>query len=606
MKNLLPQKDTPIDQSCARWFLTKINYFLLLMTLFILSNIESHAQQKAYSSFLPIEEKVGARLQINIKDKKQLSEVRPNIIIIMADDLGFSDIGCYGGEIETPNLDWLAKNGMRFNSFYNASRCCPTRASLLTGLYPHQAGIGRMTMNQKLPGYRGFLTKNTVTIAEVLKKYGYQTGMVGKWHISETKSKAPHEQLKWLAHQQEFGDFSDTLTYPTHRGFDKFYGTIWGVVDYFDPFSIVNGTKPVKLVPKDFYYPNAIGDSSVSYINQFNKSKSPFFLYVAFTSPHWPLQALPEDIKKYKNTYEKGWEYIIQTRFERMNKMGLFKGYKISLPDFMYPELNWQTNKSKVWDAKAMAVHAAMVDNMDKNIGKLITILKEIDQLDNTLIMFLSDNGASAEDPALYGPGFDRAGSTRDGKAVIFPTNKEVLPGSQTVHAGIGAQWANTANTPFRYWKSKEHEGGISTPFIAFWPKKINRINTINSTPTHIIDLMSTCLAVSGGKYPSQYKDHQITPTPGTSLVPVFIKDSSGQIHKELFWEHFGAAALRQGDYKIVKIDNKSDWELYNLKTDRSEIHNLANKNPAILKSLIHRWENLASVYKVYPKPLSN
>ncbi len=318
------------------------------------------------------------------------------------------------------------------------------------------------------------------------------------------------------------------------------------------------------------------------------------------------MQALPEDIKKYENTYEKGWEYIRQARFERMKKSGLFKGYKISLSDFMYPELNWHNNKNKAWDAKAMAVHAAMVDGMDKNIGKLIKTLKDNNLLDNTLIMFLSDNGASAEDPALYGSGFDRAGSTRDGKIVIFPKNKEVLPGPQTVHTGIGAQWANTTSTPFRYWKSKEHEGVISTPFIAFWPKKINQKNTINTTPAHIIDLMSTCLEVAGGKYPTQYNDNPITLTPGTSLLPVFLKNSSGQIHKELFWEHFGAAALRQGNYKIVKVNNNSDWELYNLKADRSEINNLANKNPDLLKSLTQRWEKLANDYKVYPKPLSN
>lgn len=532
---------------------------------------------------------------------------KPNVIIILADDLGYSDLGCYGGEIETPHLDQLAKGGLRMNSFYNASRCCPTRASLLTGLYPHTAGIGNMTTNQKQPGYRGTLTPNTVTIAQVLKNNGYQTGMVGKWHISETQPfPEAGKQLEWLDHKIQDKDFADTLSYPTHKGFQKYYGTIWGVVDYFDPFSLVNGTRPVKNVPKDFYFTNAIGDSAAAYVSTFSAKKAPFFMYVAFTAPHWPLQALEKDIKKYENTYKKGWAAIREQRYQKMIQLGLIDPKKVALSQFMYPQKQWETNKDSVWDARAMAVHAAMVDCLDQNVGKLIAELKRTGELDNTLIMFLSDNGASPERPEVFGPGFDRSGTTRAGEKISFPVNKDVLPGPQNTHAGIGPQWANVSCTPFRYWKSKEHEGGISTPFIAYWPKMIKAQKEVNSVPAHIIDMMATCLAVSGAKYPDTFEGNAITPTPGKSLIPVFTGKIKDQLHEELFWEHNGAAALRQGDWKIVRVDAKEQWELYNLSADRSEINNLAEKFPERVNQMQIKWKQLADKYAVFPKPQAN
>lgn len=532
---------------------------------------------------------------------------KPNIIIILGDDLGYSDLGCYGGEIKTPNLDLLANRGIRMNSFYNASRCCPTRASLLTGLYPHTAGIGNMTTDQKQPGYRGSLTPNAVTIAQVLKDNGYQTGMLGKWHISETQAFPDKDtQLQWLDHKIQDKDFGDTLSYPTHKGFQKYYGNIWGVVDYFDPFSLVNGTRPVKNVPKDFYFTNAIGDSSAAYVREFSAKKAPFFMYVAFTAPHWPLQALEKDIRKYENTYKKGWEYIREQRYQKMIKLGLIDPKKVALSQFMYPEKVWGTNKDSVWDARAMAVHAAMVDCLDQNVGKLITELKKTGELDNTLIMFLSDNGASAERPEIFGPGFDRSGTTRNGEKVSFPVNKDVLPGPQTTHAGIGPQWANVSSTPFRYWKSKEHEGGISSPFIAYWPKMIAAQKTVNHVPAHVIDLMATCLDISGAKYPDTFEGNTITPSTGKSLIPVFTGKIKGQLHDELFWEHNGAAALRQGDWKIVRVDAKQNWELYNLAEDRSETNDLAAKFPERVRQMQTKWNQLANNYAVFPKPQAN
>ncbi|MCX2575453.1 arylsulfatase [Pedobacter sandarakinus] len=536
--------------------------------------------------------------------QKNPSKVKkPNIIIILADDLGYSDLGCYGGEISTPNLDWLAKGGIKMTSFYNASRCCPTRASLLTGLYPHQAGIGNMTTNQNQPGYTGSLSANAVTIAQVLKQDGYQTGMVGKWHVSETNAfPDKQQQLLWLDHKIQDKDFADTLSYPTHKGFDKFYGNIWGVVDYFDPFSLVNGSKPVKEVPKNFYYTNVIGDSTANYINGFSNKANPFFLYVAFTAPHWPLQALESDIKKYENTYKKGWQYTREQRYKRMIKMGLLDPKTEGLSQFMYPEKDWASNPDKNWDSRAMAVHAAMVDCLDQNVGKLIKQLRANGELDNTLIMFLSDNGASPERPEVFGPGYDRSGTTRSGENIVFPVDKKVLPGPQTTHAGIGQEWANVSCTPFRYWKSKEHEGGIATPFIAYWPEEI-KAGQISNAPAHVIDLMATCLQVSGAKYPSTFEGNTIIKNPGKSLFPVFEGTATKASDRTLFWEHNGAAALRVGDWKIVRTTAKEQWELYDLHTDRSEIHNLSAEYPEKVRQMTAAWTNLAEEYKVFPKP---
>lgn len=531
-----------------------------------------------------------------------LVEEPPNIVLIMADDLGYSDLGCYGGEIHTPALDKLAGNGLRFTQFYNTSRCCPTRASLLTGLYPHQAGIGRMTMDAGQPGYRGYLTENTVTMAELLQQAGYHTGMVGKWHVSPTEALEEEEQLRWLAHLEDYGDFSDTATYPTARGFEKFFGNIWGVVDYFDPFSLVNGKEPVENVPDDYYHTIAIGDTAIAYVEEFSKDDQPFFLYVAHCAPHWPLQALPEDIKKYEDVYKIGWDSIRTHRYEKMLKLGLFDKASAPLSPALFPELDWSSNPDKAWDARAMAVHAAMVDRMDKTIGKLVDKLEETGELDNTMILFLSDNGASYERPSEYGPGFDRAGSTREGEQVAFPVDKEVMPGPQTVHAGIGPVWANVANTPFRYYKSKAYEGGIATPLIVHWPKGIGKKGAFIREPGHVIDIMATSLALANAAYPETFEGRKITPTPGKSLLPA-IQDK-GQIgHEFLFWEHFGSQAIRQGDWKLVMLDNKSDWELYNLAEDRTETNNLVAQYPEKVEELANLWKKKAAQFQVYPAP---
>ena len=528
---------------------------------------------------------------------------KPNIVVIMADDLGFSDLGCYGGEVDTPVLNGLAENGLRFNAFYNTSRCCPSRAALLTGQYPHQAGIGQMTMDRNLPGYRGRLDEQTVTLAEVLKTAGYQTGMVGKWHVSPTEDLGGNEQLEWLNHQTEKDTFSDLNTYPTARGFDKYYGNIWGVVDYFDPFALVNGTEPVKEVPEDFYYTDAIGDSAVAYVDHFVKEEKPFFLYVAHCAPHWPLMAPEEEIKKYEHVYDEGWQKIREERYKKLIEKGIFKGDTTKLSEFMFPDLKWAENENENWDSRAMAVHAAMIDRMDQNIGKLIDKLEATGQLDNTVIMFMSDNGASSERPSQYGIGFDRPSETRDGREIHYPVKKseEHLPGPETVMSGIGAVWANVANTPFRYWKARVYEGGITSPFIVHWPAGIKEQGAVKSQAAHIIDIMPTLLELSGATYPEKFNGNTIDPYMGESMVSAFTNTEEAPINETLFWEHFGAAALRQGDWKLVKLDGNADWELYNLKEDRTEMNNLAAKYPERLKAMQEEWNAMAKATDVFP-----
>lgn len=542
--------------------------------------------------------------EINYSAQKSRAVRKPNIIVIMADDMGFSDLGCYGGEIRTPNLDYLASNGIRYTQFYNTSRCCPTRASLLTGLYNQQAGIGKMTDLEDEPGYRGHLTENTVTLAEVLKMAGYQTAMTGKWHVSNTTvQKDPKEQLAWLNHQKEFGDFAPLDQYPTSRGFDKYFGNIWGVVDFFDPFSLVSGTTPVRQVPKNYYHTDAINDTTVAYINEFSKASAPFFIYVAETAPHWPLMALPEDIAKYKDTYKVGWEAIRKARYQKMSQLGLIDPARTPLSKRFQDDLTWEANPDEEWDAQAMAVHAAMIDRMDQGIGRMISALRKNGQLDNTLILFLSDNGASPENCAAYGPGFDRPSETRDGRKIVYDLKKQILPGPQTSYASIGQRWANVANTPYQYWKAESYEGGIHTPLVAFWPAGITaKKGSYNAQVGHVMDFMRTFVELTGAKYPATYKGHPITPTTGISLVPSFQgKASAG--HVSLFNEHFGARYARSGHWKLVSASRDTTWHLFNLATDRAETQDVAVHHPDKVRQLASEWHQWARRHQVFPKP---
>lgn len=525
-------------------------------------------------------------------------ETRPNIIIIMADDMGYSDIGCYGGEIQTPALDNLAENGIRFTQFYNTSRCCPTRASLLTGLYPHLAGVGWMMSDNGHDGYRGDLNNRCMTIGEVLKTAGYNTYMSGKWHV--TKQVKPN---------------GSKANWPRQRGFDRFYGTIHGAGSFFDPNSLTRDNTQIAPDEENFYYTDAITNNAIKFVKE-HKTDDPFFMYVAYTAPHWPMHALPEDIRRYKGMYSKGWDAVRAERYMRMQKMGLLKPeWKLNPRDEGIS--SWRETENKAWHEKRMEVYAAMVDRMDLGIGRIVKNLKEQKKYDNTLILFLADNGGCAEEYGSSGPKKPAVGQrvdypvlgpdelqtrmqplmTRD--ALPVRTGYGVMPGPADTYVAYGKGWANVSNTPFRMYKHWVHEGGISSPLIAHWPKKISRKGEFESQPGHLVDLMATCVDVAKATYPKKYKDQEIHPASGKSLVPAFFgKDI--QREDAIYWEHEGNRAARLGKWKIV-AKNKQDWELYDMQADRSESNNLAETHPEILKQLADKWEDHAKRSNVYP-----
>jgi arylsulfatase A-like enzyme len=501
----------------------------------------------------------------------QASKGRPNIVLIMADDMGFSDIGCYGGEVNTPNLDRLAAGGLRFTQFYNAARCCPTRASLMTGLYPHQAGIGHMVGDKGYPAYQGYLNERCVTIAEALKLGGYRTMMSGKWHVGEER---PH--------------------WPVDRGFDRYYGIISGGANYFDisktkapgvKRTMAIDDKPFVPKPGSFYMTDAFSENAVKFIGEHGRSPEPFFLYLPYTAPHWPLHAWPADIAKYKGKYLKGWDRLREERHERMIKMGLVsRKWKMSPRDTAtWP---WDNEKNKELLDLKMAVYAAQIERMDYGIGRVLEKIKDIGVQENTLVMFLADNGGCAE-----------------GGPVGFDNRKNGLPpGGVDSYMSYGLSWANASNTPFRRYKHWVHEGGIATPLIACWPAVIKDGGSLTHQVGHIIDIMATCLDVAGIEYPRTYKGRELIGLEGKSLLPIF-KSRERPGHKVLYWEHEGNRAVRQGKWKLVAAHGKP-WELYDLEADRTELNNLADKYPEKVQQLLAMYESWARRCGVLPWPI--
>lgn len=530
--------------------------------------------------------------------KNRRNADRPNVIVILADDMGFSDAGCYGGDIHTPNIDRLASNGLKFTQFHNAARCCPTRASLLTGQYQHKVN---MATNGNTLG------RNGITIAEGMKQAGYNTAMVGKWHLSKTKPLPDKQkQLDWLNHQYDPGiPFAPLDSYPVNRGFDSHYGIIWGVADYFDPFSLVDGTEPVEDVPDDFYLTDALTKRSVENVHDFAKQDNPFFMYLAYTASHWPLHAREEDIAKYEKMFDDGWDAMRKRRFKRQVELGLFDKDKTNLPPVQDGGADWDgmSEEEKEFMADKMAAHAAMVDRMDQGIGKLLDALEETGQLDNTLILFLSDNGASPELPKNWGPGFDRPSETREGEKIRYEGFKEA--GSETTFTGIGPAWASASNTPYRYWKAEQYEGGSHTPFIAHWPAglKVEPGSTTHQ-PGHIMDILPTCLELAGAEYPEKYQGHKITPMDGLSLTPI-LEGEQRKGHDRLFFEHVGGKALIEDDWKIVSLRKPNDhWRLYNLAEDPTETNNLADKYPDKLNTMVQEWTKWGKTMGLHGKQL--
>jgi len=512
------------------------------------------------------------------KQETAAQDDRPNIVLIMSDDMGYSDIAPYGGEIDTPNLTALAEGGLKFTQFYNTGRCCPTRASLLTGCYPHEASIGHMTNPPEnpdqhdygVPGYRGFLNNNTVTIAEVLKEAGYRTLMTGKWHLG----------------------YSDEKMWPLQRGFDKFYGLIPGATNLFKPEyprGITVGNDSIRITDDDYYTTDAFTDEAIRFIGETekNEKKSPFFLYLAYNAPHWPIQAPQEVIDKYKGKYSEGWQKLREERYARMKKMGLIDPDWELTPQDSREWDSLDAEKKKEMDLR-MAIYAAMVDRMDQNIGKLVDSLKARGEYDNTVIMFLNDNGACAEFSEL-GSGPAERLETKEGYVLSY-----------------GRAWANASNTPYREYKHWLHEGGMATPFIAHWPKGIpqeKRGQTIREYG-FLPDLMATSVDLAEATYPKSYRGNEIVPTSGKSLLPLF-REAPKRIHTEpIFWEHEGNKAVRIGKYKLVQKwePNATDnWELYDMEKDRTEMHDLSKEMPERTQEMIALYDDWARKSNVLP-----
>ncbi len=479
---------------------------------------------------------------------------RPNILLILADDLGWSDLGCYGGEIETPNLDMLASKGIRFTQFHNTAKCFPSRASLLTGLYAQQCGMSER------PGH----LKNCVTLGEVLRAGGYRTLMTGKHH---------------------------GLDNPYHRGFDRYYGLRDGCCNYFNPGMqrpgegvpaqkrrnrrawCIDDRTLLPYTPEDkgFYTTDYFTRYALSYLDEYSKEDKPFFLYLAYTAPHDPLMAWPDDIDKYRGMYMKGFGKIRAARYELQRKTGL-ANEKSPLSEALHRDWETLSPEQKKEEDLKMAVYAAMIDRMDRNIGKVLSRIRELGKEDDTLVLFASDNGCSAEVVKIDGTG-------------------EI--GSMTRWTSLGRDWANVSDTPYRFFKNYSHEGGICTPLIACWPEGIADPGRLSHHVGHFIDIMATLVDASGAEYPEEFNNEKIAPIEGKSLIPVF-ENKKAYEHDALFWQWSKGKAVRTNRWKLVSWDKKAGWELYDMENDRTETENVAKDHTDVvarLAALHEKWE---------------
>ena len=517
---------------------------------------------------------------------------RPNIIVILLDDLGYSDLGCYGGEIDTPNIDALAEGGVRFESFYNSARCCPSRASLMTGLYPPQTGVASFTTREphptRGPAYLGRLNDRCVTLGEVLGKAGYSCYYVGKWHL--------HDK-----------------TGPTSRGFEEFYGYAldhshdqWDAAYY--KRMPAGRKKEIDPPQGEFYATDVFSQYALEFIKQGQERNRPWFLFLGHSSPHFPVQAPAESADKYFDRYMRGWDALREERYERMKRIGLIDGNRWTLTGRSMvpvdrddiangfsgkPNPTWNSiDRLRQMDlARRMALFAAMVEHVDRGVGMIVEHLKATDQFDDTLIMLLSDNGACYE----WGPyGFDE--HSRQGVTILHTgENLRKMGGPGTYHS-YGSGWANLGNTPLRLYKHFTHEGGSATPFIAHWPNGIHNDGQWVRVRGHIIDVMPTLRAAAGADYPTEFGGQSVQPEEGLNLLPVF--NGGSHPSRTLYFEHQAARAIIQGDWKAVwgkRMPHQIRWELYNLRNDRSETTDLAPHNPEIVRRLASEWEDYAN-----------
>ena len=465
---------------------------------------------------------------------------RPNIVVIVCDDMGFSDIGCYGSEIETPNLDRLAAGGLRFVDFHNNAKCSETRASILTGLWHQQS------RNLKQPGH--------VTLAELLRGAGYRTLMSGKWHVADT---------------------------PSQRGFDRYFGFLSGAINFFTGADWQTGENLMRLgeqefhPPDDFYSTDAFTDYAIQFLNESEKqenTRQPFFLYLAHNAPHFPLHAKPADIAKYRGRYHEGWDVIRARRHERLKTLGVIDStWRLSDRDPKVESWDSLNPTEQQFLIPMMEVYAAMVDRLDQNIGRLMDHLQRTNQLENTLIVFFSDNGACPYE-RLRSPG--------------------VQPGPANSDIAYDARWANMCNTPLRLYKQYAHHGGTLTPMIAHWPAGIQARGEISSFTGHLVDLMPTAVELSGAEYPTVWKGERVLPMEGVSLVPALSGKQTRDSHP-LFWEFSGNHAIRDGEWKLV-AERAKEWELYHIAKDRSETIDLAAERPDLVKQLAKKYDEWA------------
>ncbi len=480
---------------------------------------------------------------------------RPNIILMMADDMGFSDIGCYGSEIETPNLDRLAAHGLRFTNFYNNAKCEPTRASLLTGKYAQAVGASPTAIY------------TSPTFAEVIRPAGYRTLMTGKWHAGGK---------------------------PFDRGFDRHFGLTDGCSNFFNPGMprpdeaapshkrfprrwAIDGQAIQPFTPrnKDFYSTDAFTDHAIEYLNHYKDEDKPFVLYIGYTCPHYPLHAWPEDIAKYRDKYQVGWDELRKSRYQRLGGIQLFDDLPaISPADPASPDWSTLTDAERDdWELR-MAVYAAMIDRMDQNIGRLLKTLDEIGKAKNTLIMFLSDNGGESNN-------------------ADWSSEKGSPAGPVESYRTVGQPWANASNVPFRKYKTFNYEGGISTPLVAYWPGVISP-GTVTHQVGHLIDFLPTIAQLANAEYPETWDGKPCRPPSGKTLVPIF-KGKERDPHESICWQWSSAGAVRMGDWKLVRDKGKKDqpapWELYNLAVDRTELNDLAAENSGRVKIMSDRWE---------------
>ena len=510
---------------------------------------------------------------------------RPNIVLILVDDMGFSDLSCTGSEIRTPHIDRLASNGVLMSAMYNCARCCPTRAALLTGLYPHKAGIGHMGADLGTAAYQGYLRNDSVTIAEVLRAAGYRTCMAGKWHVGGDFM--AREVDSW-----RLGDV-DRPT-PRQRGFDRFYGIVDGATHFFSPHCILEDDGRVEVSPSDFYFTDAITDKALAMIDESVAAAQPFFLYLAHAAPHWPLHAHEEDIARYEGVYDTGWDAIRSARHEVMRGRGvLLHDWEISARDAAAPV--WGEVPHAKWEAQRMAVYAAMIDRMDQNIGRLLNHLAALGLEDETLILFLSDNGGCAEFMAEDGWAKFMPDVHNDGRPIAMGNRPGLRPGGPLTYMSYDLPWANVSNAPFRLFKHWVHEGGISTPLLAKWPARFDAGGVLHE-PWHVVDILPTLLEAAGASYPSEFGGQAIQPLDGESFLSALESaqksgPGGGQRRGQpIFWEHEGNCAVRVGDFKLVRRFG-CDWELYDMEVDRTELNNLAGENAPLEARLKREYE---------------